>query len=114
MIEDHPVFDRTSRHKQSPVWLQLLVVLNRLGCDGNSASIQRTAMINGISYGSVKKFTERVFTAIRSLEAQYVYWPLNSMVDLLLRLSRWLMIDSTTNSCSLCWATVNGDVRSGS
>ena len=65
MIEDHPVFDRTSRHKQSPVWLQLLVVLNRLGCDGNGASIQRTAMLNGISYGSVKKFTERVFTAIR-------------------------------------------------
>ena len=34
MIEDHPVFDRSSK---SPVWLQLLVVLNRLGCDGNGA-----------------------------------------------------------------------------
>lgn len=49
MIEDHPVFDKGSRRKQSPVWLQLLVVLNRLGCDGNGASIQRTAMFNGIS-----------------------------------------------------------------
>jgi hypothetical protein len=76
MIEDHPVFDRSSRHKQSPVWLQLVVVLNRLGCDGNGTSIQRTAILNGISYGSVKKFTERVFTAIRSLEAKYVYWPI--------------------------------------
>ena len=75
LIEDHPVFDKGSRHKQSPVWLQLLVVLNRLGCDGNGASIQRTAMFNGISYGSVEKFTQRVFTAIRSLEAQFVYWP---------------------------------------
>ena len=61
MIEDHPVFDRSSRHKQSPVWLKLLVVLNRLGCDDNGASIQRTTILNGISYGSVKKFTERVF-----------------------------------------------------
>ena len=61
--------------KQSPVWLQLLVVLNRLGCDGNGASIQRRAILNGISYGNVKKFTERVFTAIQSLEAKYVYWP---------------------------------------
>jgi len=75
MIKDHHVFDRTSKHKQSPVWLQLLVVLNRFGCDGNGASIQQTAMLNVISYGSVKKFTERVITAIRSLEAQYVYWP---------------------------------------
>jgi len=75
LIEDHPVFDKGSRRKQSPVWLQLLVVLNRLGCDGNGASIQRTAMFNGISYGSVETFTQRVFTAIRSLEAQYVYWP---------------------------------------
>ena len=32
-------------------------------------------MINGISYGSVETFSQRVFTAIRSLEAQYVYWP---------------------------------------
>ena len=30
MIEDHPVFDKGSR--KSPVWLQLLIVLNRLGC----------------------------------------------------------------------------------
>ncbi len=33
------------------------------------------AMLNGTSYGSVEKFTERVFTAIRNLEATYVYWP---------------------------------------
>ena len=75
LIKDHPVFENNSRNKQSPVWLQLLVVMNRLGCDGNGASIQRMAMLNGTSYGSVEKFTERVFTAIRSLEATYVYWP---------------------------------------
>jgi hypothetical protein len=39
---------------------------------------------------------------------------LKSMVDLRLRFPLWLMIDSTTNSCSFCWGTVNGDVRSGS
>jgi hypothetical protein len=39
MIEDHPVFDKGSRRKQSPVWLQHLVVLSRLRCDGNGASI---------------------------------------------------------------------------
>jgi hypothetical protein len=31
-----------------------------------------------------------------------------------LRLPRWAMIDSTVNSCSLCWAIVNGEVYAGS
>jgi hypothetical protein len=43
--------------------------MNRLGCDGNGASIQRMAMLNGTSYGSVEKFTERMFTAIRKLHS---------------------------------------------
>jgi hypothetical protein len=32
------------------------------------------------------------------------------MVDLQFRFPLWPMIDSTTNSCSFCWATVNGGV----
>ena len=54
LIKDHPIFENNSRHQQSPVWLQLLVVLNRLGCDGNGASIQRMAMLNGTSYGNLR------------------------------------------------------------
>lgn len=38
---------------------------------------------------------------------------LNSIVERLCLSPRWPWIDSTTNSCSFCWAT-NGDVLSGS
>ena len=74
-IENHAVFNNNSRNKQTPVAIQLLIVLNRLGCDGNGASINHTALLFGRSFGSIEKYTDRVFEAILSLEKQYVYWP---------------------------------------
>jgi hypothetical protein len=65
-FQDHEVFHRAGRHKQHAVWIQLIVVLSRLGCDGNGASVGRHAGLFGISYGSVCKFTKRVFKAILS------------------------------------------------
>jgi hypothetical protein len=75
MIESHEVFKNESRNAQTKVWIQLMVVLNRLGCDGNGASVGRFAVICGVSYGSVIKYTERVFKAIISLQNQFVFWP---------------------------------------
>ena len=47
LIENHPIFQNYSNHKQAPVWIQLMVVLNRLGCDGNGVSIDRTSIFAG-------------------------------------------------------------------
>ena len=46
-----------SRRKQAPVWVQLQVVLQRLGCDGNGVSVGRLARLAGFSTGTVCKFT---------------------------------------------------------
>lgn len=51
-IENHPVFHSVglhSRHKQADVWVQLMVTMGRLGCDGNGASVGRNARSDGIS-----------------------------------------------------------------
>ncbi len=49
--------------------------MNRLGCDCNGASIDREALLFGKSFGTIEKYTDRVFTAILSLERDHVYWP---------------------------------------
>lgn len=60
---------------QAPVWKQLLLVLNRLGCEGNGAAMKRHAIFHGVSYGTVDKYTERVIAALLRLEGQYLRWP---------------------------------------
>jgi hypothetical protein len=42
-IRNCAIFTNDSLHQQETVWIQLLVVLQRLGCDGNGSSIGRTA-----------------------------------------------------------------------
>jgi hypothetical protein len=70
LIQNNPVFSTNERiiKKQSPVWIQLYVVLQRLGCDGNGISVGRSARYSGISDGCVCKFTERVFKALLDLK----------------------------------------------
>ena len=63
------------RHEQAPVWVQLMIVLQRLGCFGNGASVGRLATNGGFSSGSVHKFTDRVYRAIRNLRRQAITWP---------------------------------------
>ena len=60
---------------QAPVWKQLLLVLNRLGCNGNGASMKRHAIWHGVSYGTVEKYTERVIAALLRHEREYISWP---------------------------------------
>jgi hypothetical protein len=75
LIKTHAIFHSTGRHKQHPVWVQLMVVLSRLGCDGNGASVGRNSRLFGVSYGSVCEFTNRVFTALLSMKDTEIYWP---------------------------------------
>jgi hypothetical protein len=75
LINNHPIFHNNSRHKQADVWIQLMVGLQRLGCDGNGVSCGRIAVFFGISEGAVISYTRRVIIAIFSLQAMAVTWP---------------------------------------
>ena len=75
MICNDPIFQSGNKKKQAPVWIQLLVVLTRLGCYGNGASVGRIGMTSGFSYGSVCHFTRRVFHAILKMRKNVIRWP---------------------------------------
>jgi len=60
---------------QTPIWIQLMVVLIRLGCHGNGVSLGAVGRNCGYSIGTVVNFTKRVFGAIRSLEKHFLFWP---------------------------------------
>ena len=75
LIKDDDLFKNRSRNKQTSVWIQLMVVLQRLGCDGNGAATGRIARNSGFSYGSVNKFRDRVFASLMKFRKFYVTWP---------------------------------------
>ena len=75
LIADHPVFQNNSQIPQKPAWFHFAAVMVRLGCDGNGASIGRSAFWAGASYGSICNYTTRVLTAINSLADKDIYWP---------------------------------------
>lgn len=52
-----------------------MVALERLGCDGNGASVGRIARSAGIGNGTVSLYCARVQEAILSLENDYIRWP---------------------------------------
>ena len=56
-IEKNWVFYSYGTKMQAPVWKQTLLVLNRLGTEGNGAAIKRYAIFHGVSYGTVEKYT---------------------------------------------------------
>jgi hypothetical protein len=75
LISDHAIFISNSYHKQPPVWIQLAIVLELIGSDGNGASLGRFAREAGVSVGTVVSYKKRIFTAILALKDQYVKWP---------------------------------------
>ena len=76
LIADDPIFGLPDqRRKQCPVWVQVMVVFQRLGCKENGVSVGRCARLSGFSNGAVCKFTERVFQAILRFRKQVVRWP---------------------------------------
>ncbi len=76
LIQNHPVFctDKASYRKQRKVWQQALVCFERLGCNGNDASVEGFAREFGIGVGTVVFYTQHVVKALLSLEKQYVFW----------------------------------------
>jgi hypothetical protein len=74
LIKDHQIFKNKSKNKQAEVWFQLAVVLARLGTDGTGSSIQRTAFLTGVGYGTIELYTTRIFTAILSMKKDYIFW----------------------------------------
>lgn len=69
LIQNHSVFLSRSPKPQAPVELQLVVTLYRAGRYRNGAGVDDVARIAGLSEGSVLKFSDRVCTAILSLES---------------------------------------------
>ena len=81
-ISPHQVFHRSTRNryktyykKQTPIWIQLMVTLTRLGCHGNGVSLGRVGRNCGYSSGTVVLFTQRVFTAIKTIRKEFIFWP---------------------------------------
>ena len=66
-ISDHQIFQNTSLNPQRDVWIQTIVALERMGCDGNGASVGRIARAMGVGNGTVTLYTHRVVTALLSL-----------------------------------------------
>jgi hypothetical protein len=68
LISPHGVFHRITRNKykryykeQKPIWIQLmLVVLIRVGCNGNGVSLGAVGRNCRYSTGAIVKFTQRV------------------------------------------------------
>jgi hypothetical protein len=75
MIKDDPVFHNNAHNKQTPVWVQLMIVLQRLGCDGNGAATGRIARSGGFGNGTVNLFTYRIFHALNKFKKQFISWP---------------------------------------
>lgn len=83
-IKTHPIFHNNSNCPQRPVhihttyiqvWLQLMVTLERMGLDGNGASVGRIARGAGIGNGSVTLYVRRVMEALLALENEMIKWP---------------------------------------
>lgn len=75
IIQNHEVFSNQSYNKQQPVWVQLLVALERFGFDGNSSSIGKIARGLGLGNGTVILYTNRVIEALFSVHDQFIKWP---------------------------------------
>mmetsp|Transcript_1434 Transcript_1434/g.2340 ORF Transcript_1434/g.2340 Transcript_1434/m.2340 type:complete len:249 (+) Transcript_1434:147-893(+) len=74
-LEGHEVFRNTSRNTQKDPWVQILITLHRLGCDGNGVAMGAVGVHWGQSYGSVNNFTSRTIEAILSKRDEEIHWP---------------------------------------
>ncbi len=76
LIEAHPVFHGQNSDKQFSAGFQLALVLFRLGCNGQGASISKIASLFGVGDGgTIEKVTRRVFQSILSLKDKVICWP---------------------------------------
>ncbi|KAI7965720.1 hypothetical protein MJO29_001468 [Puccinia striiformis f. sp. tritici] len=71
----NPVFHRGGRRPQLPIAHQLALTLERLGSNGNGASVGRFSRNLQVGRGTVIKVLRRVIKALVSLGRTYMRWP---------------------------------------
>jgi hypothetical protein len=75
LIQDHPSFLSNSNNPQPSVEHQLAITLERLGSNGNGASVGRFSQNYKVSRGQVVKCTRQVIDAILEQGDCYLGWP---------------------------------------
>lgn len=99
LIENDDIF--LSTKLQFSVQKQLAIVLYRLGCYGEGASIKKLASLFGIGDGAtIDRITKRVFAAILNLKDKYIYWPNEQ--------ERIKIVDNTKNELPYCVGYLDG------
>ncbi|EFP92408.2 uncharacterized protein PGTG_18233 [Puccinia graminis f. sp. tritici CRL 75-36-700-3] len=71
----NPIFHSNSFRPQLPIPHQLALTLERLGSNGNGASVGRFSRNLGVGHGTVVKASRRVIRAINDLSEKYLTWP---------------------------------------
>ncbi|KNE90635.1 hypothetical protein PSTG_15953 [Puccinia striiformis f. sp. tritici PST-78] len=74
-IRGHPVFYSNSRREQLPIPHQLALTLERLGSNGNGASVGRFSRNLSVGRGTVIKVSRRVIQAINESSEGFIAWP---------------------------------------
>ncbi|KAA1118046.1 hypothetical protein PGT21_050027 [Puccinia graminis f. sp. tritici] len=75
LISFNSVFHSSSFRPQLPVPHQLALTLERLGSNGNGASVGRFSRNLSVGRGTVIKASRRVIQAINHLSGTYLLWP---------------------------------------
>ncbi|KAL2632550.1 hypothetical protein R1flu_004029 [Riccia fluitans] len=77
-IADHPMFHNNSPYAQAPLAMQLAVVLDRFGHEGNGACFSHSLMLWGLDEGSMVNYTNTIMIALRDKLRYLVSWPTTS------------------------------------
>ncbi|KAL3683361.1 hypothetical protein R1sor_001383 [Riccia sorocarpa] len=105
MISDHLVFHNNSPYSQAEVFVQLAVVLDRFGHEGNGACLDQSMLMWGISHGTMVNYTNRVMTVLESAMAHEIALPnrqeraVNSCFLGCIRLVDGTLVKLTQRSC---------------
>lgn len=75
MIFEHDAFKTTGYREQEESVVQIAVLLDRLGHNGNGMASARLASIWGRSEGSLSNYSQRAMVALLSLEPRFLSWP---------------------------------------
>ena len=78
-LEVDEIFRNNSRNPQTACWIQSMIALSILGCEGNGSSVGRIARHFGAGDGSITTFTRRFITAVIKLNVAegIIKWPNN-------------------------------------
>ncbi|KAL3700150.1 hypothetical protein R1sor_018172 [Riccia sorocarpa] len=72
---DDEIGDLAALVDVAEVFVQLAVALERFGHEGNSACLDRSMLMWGVSHGTMVNYTNRVMTAMESAMGHEIAWP---------------------------------------